>query len=88
MRHAVNCTGIWLCVAAIRLYQWTLSPFIGRHCRFQPTCSCYAEEAIRRFGLIKGTFLTARRIGRCHPWGGAGWDPVPEQGPKHRGVSS
>lgn len=67
----------WCCIAAIRLYQWTLSPLVGRHCRFQPTCSGYAEEAFRRFGVIKGARLTIVRLSRCHPWGGAGWDPVP-----------
>ncbi len=63
----------------IRVYQATLSPLVGRHCRFQPTCSCYAAEAITRHGAWRGGRLAMRRLARCHPWGGAGWDPVPEE---------
>ncbi|MDG1838623.1 MAG: membrane protein insertion efficiency factor YidD [Phycisphaerales bacterium] len=66
-----------LMLAIIRLYQLTLSPLIGRHCRFQPTCSCYAAEAIELHGAFRGGVLATRRLARCHPWGGAGWDPVP-----------
>ncbi|MCH2136972.1 MAG: membrane protein insertion efficiency factor YidD [Phycisphaerales bacterium] len=62
----------------IRLYQATLSPLMGGHCRFQPTCSRYGAEAIRRFGALRGGALTLRRLMRCHPCGGAGYDPVPE----------
>lgn len=62
----------------IHLYRYTLSYFLGRQCRFAPTCSEYALEAIRRHGAIKGGRLAARRIARCHPWGGSGYDPVPE----------
>jgi putative membrane protein insertion efficiency factor len=47
-------------------------------CRYQPTCSAYALEALELHGALRGTWLTARRLGRCHPWGGHGWDPVPE----------
>jgi putative membrane protein insertion efficiency factor len=62
----------------VRLYRVTLSPLIGHHCRFQPTCSTYALEALERHGALKGGWLTARRLARCHPWGGEGFDPVPE----------
>ncbi len=62
----------------IHLYRWILSPFLGRHCRFHPTCSAYALEAIEAHGVWRGSLLALRRIGRCHPWGGAGLDPVPE----------
>lgn len=61
----------------IRLYQLTLSPWIGRTCRFEPTCSHYSAEALERFGVRRGLWLTAKRLGRCHPWGGSGYDPVP-----------
>jgi putative membrane protein insertion efficiency factor len=61
----------------IRLYQLTLSPWLGRGCRYEPTCSRYAAEAIERFGAARGVWLAARRLGRCHPWGPSGYDPVP-----------
>lgn len=63
----------------IRAYQLTLSAMFGRHCRFQPTCSHYAQQAIMRHGVLTGGLLAVRRIARCHPWGGSGFDPVPEQ---------
>ena len=65
-------------ISLIRIYQWTLSPFVGRFCRFQPTCSRYFEEALRRHGLARGFALGTRRILRCRPGGGWGLDPVPE----------
>jgi len=64
-------------IALIRLYQLALSRWIGPACRFEPSCSTYAIEAIARHGAIRGGWLAARRIGRCHPWGGFGYDPVP-----------
>ncbi|MFP6731767.1 MAG: membrane protein insertion efficiency factor YidD [Alphaproteobacteria bacterium] len=67
---------------AIRLYQLAISPYLAMSCRFQPTCSGYAREAIARHGAITGGVLTLRRIGRCHPWGGSGYDPVPAHEPK------
>jgi len=64
-------------LGTIRLYQLTLSPFIGRQCRFHPTCSSYAAEAIEKFGVLRGTLLAARRLSRCHPFHPGGFDPVP-----------
>jgi uncharacterized protein len=61
----------------IRLYQWVVSPLLGPRCRFYPTCSNYALEAINRYGAIHGGWLTVRRLGRCHPWHPGGFDPVP-----------
>lgn len=61
----------------VRAYRLLLSPWIGHGCRFQPTCSVYALEALERHGALRGTALMLRRIGRCHPWGGSGYDPVP-----------
>lgn len=70
-----------IAIYLIRAYQLLLSPVIGNHCRYQPTCSAYAIEAIEAHGVLRGTVLAARRIGRCHPWGGAGHDPVPPRRP-------
>ena len=61
----------------IRGYQLIISPLLGSHCRFMPTCSEYAMESLRSHGLIKGCYLTIKRIGKCHPWGGHGYDPIP-----------
>jgi putative membrane protein insertion efficiency factor len=69
-----------LLLGLIRGYQLLVSPFLGANCRYQPTCSEYARDAIARHGALKGGALAVRRIGRCHPWGGSGYDPVP--GPK------
>ncbi len=64
-------------VAAIRVYQWTLRPFIGAHCRFAPSCSEYAIEAVRGHGALRGAGLAAWRVLRCNPWNAGGYDPVP-----------
>lgn len=61
----------------IRFYQVVISPVLGPRCRYYPTCSQYALEAIAKHGAGKGAWLTARRLSRCHPWGGYGYDPVP-----------
>lgn len=64
-------------ILLIRIYQVTLSPFLGKSCRYTPTCSNYGIEAIRKYGAIKGGWLTIKRILSCNPWGGSGYDPVP-----------
>jgi uncharacterized protein len=70
-----------IAIFLIRSYQLLLSPVLGSHCRFQPTCSQYAIEALREHGTWRGAWLAVRRIGRCHPWGGDGHDPVPPRQP-------
>ena len=67
----------WLMVRVVRGYQLLVSPLIGNNCRYQPTCSQYCIEAIERFGVWRGSWLTLRRLARCHPWGGSGYDPLP-----------
>ncbi len=75
----------WALALAVRGYQLLLRPFFPPSCRFEPSCSHYAIEALHRHGAARGSLLAARRILRCHPWGGgAGYDPVPPQSPKPR----
>lgn len=69
-----------LFIGLIQLYRWTLSPFVGRFCRFEPSCSVYAQEALRCHGALKGSVLTLHRLCRCRPGGGFGFDPVPPRG--------
>lgn len=64
-----------LLIALVRGYQRFISPMTTSHCRFQPTCSSYAVEALQQYGAVKGLILTIYRVGRCHPWGGQGYDP-------------
>ncbi|PIE45195.1 MAG: membrane protein insertion efficiency factor YidD [Gammaproteobacteria bacterium] len=71
-----------LLIALIKLYKLLLSPIMGNSCRFYPTCSSYGIEAIEKHGAIKGSYLTIKRIGRCHPLCEGGFDPVPEVNPK------
>ena len=61
----------------IKLYQWVISPWLGQSCRYTPTCSQYGIEALKKYGPIKGLWLTIKRIASCNPWGGHGHDPVP-----------
>lgn len=70
-------------IGLIRVYQWVISPLFPKSCRFAPSCSEYAAEAVQRHGLIAGGLLGLRRIMRCHPWGGDGYDPVPDHPWRH-----
>ncbi len=67
----------WPLIAFVRFYQLCLSSLFPHECRFTPTCSQYALEALRKYGPLKGLWLTVKRLSRCHPWGGSGYDPVP-----------
>jgi len=64
---------VWL----VKFYRFAISPWLGGNCRYQPTCSNYAIEALETHGVLRGSWLAARRMSRCHPWGGSGYDPVP-----------
>jgi len=65
-------------ILPIRFYQLAISPLLPSSCRFAPTCSQYMVEAIQEWGVLKGGWMGLKRIGRCHPWGGSGYDPVPK----------
>lgn len=64
-------------IAIIQVYRYALSPFLGQHCRFHPSCSAYAVEALQEHGALRGSVLAVRRLARCHPWHHGGFDPVP-----------
>jgi len=68
----------WLLTRMIRLYQYLLSPLLGNNCRFYPSCSCYAQQAINDHGTLRGGYLSLRRVLKCHPFHSGGFDPVPE----------
>ena len=65
-------------ILLIRAYRYFISPLMGPHCRFHPTCSCYAQTALERHGVLRGGWLATKRLARCHPWHPGGIDPVPE----------
>jgi uncharacterized protein len=67
----------WLAVIIIKFYQLSISPLLMPACRYTPSCSQYGIEALRKYGFLKGMYLTIKRVGSCHPWGGHGHDPVP-----------
>lgn len=73
----------WPLLGLVALYRLVISPWLGNNCRFEPSCSVYAIEALRAHGAFRGTWLAARRIARCHPWGGSGYDPVPDRREDH-----
>lgn len=68
----------YIFIFPVRLYQWTISPLLGKNCRFEPTCSHYMIQAIEEWGVLRGVWLGLKRIMRCHPWGPWGPDPVPK----------
>jgi len=74
----------FICALPVRAYRLIFSPWVGHGCRYQPTCSAYALEALEKHGGIKGSWLAAKRIARCHPWGGSGIDDVPEKPDRRR----
>ena len=78
MASAVSNVLAWPLIQLIRFYRLAISPWLGANCRYEPSCSSYAIEALQVHGILKGSALAARRIGRCHPWGGSGYDPVPD----------
>lgn len=80
MVNASSSALVSVLVAIVRIYQFVLSPWLGPACRFEPTCSEYAIGAFRAHGVLGGGWLALRRVGRCHPMGGEGFDPVPERG--------
>ena len=76
-----------LILLLIKTYQLTMSPFLGRCCRFHPSCSAYALQAVERHGTLTGCWLTVRRIARCHPWHPGGEDPVPPLSRRHKPIA-
>ena len=66
-------------IIILKSYQFLISPFLGQNCRYLPTCSEYSIESFKKFGLVKGLFLSLKRISKCHPWGNHGYDPVPKK---------
>ena len=68
----------WPLLGLVWIYRYAISPLVGANCRYQPTCSEYAAEALRTYGAFRGGWLAVKRISRSHPWGGSGYDPVPD----------
>jgi putative membrane protein insertion efficiency factor len=75
----------WPLRLLVQFYRFAISPLLGTNCRFEPSCSEYALEALKSYGAFRGSVLAVRRIARCHPFGGAGYDPVPEDKADKRG---
>ncbi len=88
MAGCVSTVLAWPFVQLVRFYRYAISPLLGLNCRFDPSCSNYAIEALQTHGVFRGGWLALRRIGRCHPWGGSGYDPVPETGDGHESAKN
>ncbi|MGH3423793.1 MAG: membrane protein insertion efficiency factor YidD [Nocardioidaceae bacterium] len=69
----------WVLVGLLKAYRFAISPLYGQVCRYYPTCSAYALEAVQTHGAVRGSWLAVRRVARCHPWAAGGYDPVPER---------
>jgi len=74
-----------LVIGMVRFYQLVVSPYLGSNCRYTPSCSQYMIDAVEEWGVFKGVWLGIRRISRCHPWGGSGYDPVPRRSLRKNG---
>ncbi len=83
MFRLINRLFSWIFLVIIRIYQYGISPLFPPSCRYTPTCSVYAVEAIKVHGPWKGGWMAAKRISSCHPWGGSGYDPVPPKTHTH-----
>jgi len=79
MKKLIKKISIAIPLAIIYFYRYVISPYTPRACRYEPSCSVYSLEAYKTHGLFKGGYLSFKRIFSCHPWGGQGWDPVPEK---------
>ena len=69
----------WPLLLHVQIYRYAISPLLAANCRYSPTCAVYAIDALQKHGAFRGTALAVRRISRCHPWGGSGYDPVPDE---------
>jgi putative membrane protein insertion efficiency factor len=78
----------YLLIGFLRAYRVVISPLYGQVCRYHPSCSAYALDAVREHGSLRGSWLTVRRLGRCHPWAAGGYDPVPPHSSRVRAGSS
>lgn len=73
----------YVLIALLKVYRAVISPLYGQVCRYHPTCSAYALQAVTEYGAIRGSWMAVRRLGRCHPWSAGGYDPVPPRNPAH-----
>lgn len=79
MMQALSRLLAWPLLGLVWIYRFLISPWLGNNCRYEPSCSQYTLDALRLHGAFRGSWLATKRIGRCHPWGGSGYDPVPKK---------